>query len=238
MTEVRLSKLMASRGLCSRREADRFIADGLVRVDGLVMDTLGARVRPEQQITLADDALRQQKALVTVLLNKPMGYVSGLPEGRYRSAIMLIDRSNRQYPGDLMPSRRGLAPAGRLDIDSLGLMVYTSDGRVARQLIGQDSEVEKEYRVRVQGELTPARVATLRHGITLDGKKLRPARVASLPPNQLQMILREGRKRQIRRMCAQVGLQVIRLVRVRIGNVHLGPLPPGKWRLLRPGEHF
>ena len=238
MSEIRLSKLMAARGLCSRREADRFIADGLVKVDGVVVDTLGTRVREDQAITLADDALSRQDALVTVLLNKPMNYVSGLPEDGHESAVMLINRENRQYPGDAVPSRRGLAPAGRLDIDSMGLMVYTGDGRVARRLIGSDSRVEKEYLVWVRGDLVPEKLERLRGGLSLDDRKLRPVQVEHLEGNRLRMVLTEGRKRQIRRMCELVELKVTRLVRVRIGGVRLGRLPKGKWRLLGPRERF
>lgn len=238
MSEVRLSKLMAARGLCSRREADRFIADGLVRVDGVVVDTLGTRIREDQTITLADGALRRQDALVTVLLNKPMHYVSGQPEDGYESAVMLVRRENRQHPHEPVPPRRGLAPAGRLDIDSMGLMVYTSDGRVARRLVGADSRVEKEYLVWVQGDPTPERLALLEDGLSLDGRKLRPAQVQHLEGPRMRMVLTEGRKRQIRRMCELVGLRVTRLVRVRIGAVRLGGLASGKWRLLGPGERF
>lgn len=238
MSGIRLSKLMAQRGLCSRREADRFIADGLVLVDGEVVDTLGAKVGEDQEITLTKGALARQAELATVLLNKPMDYVSGLPEDGHESAMMLITPDNRQVPADRTPSRRGLAPAGRLDIDSMGLIVFTSDGRVARQLVGAHSEVEKEYLVWVRGELNEAKLETLRHGLSLDGKQLRPARVDHLKGSQLRMVLQEGRKRQIRRMCEQVDLRVSRLIRVRIGRVKLGNLEPGKWRLMRQDESF
>ncbi len=238
MSEIRLSKLMAQRGLCSRREADRFIADGLVQVDGVTVDVLGTKVAESAEISLAKEARRQQANLVTVLLNKPMDYVSGLAEDGHESAIMLINRENRQYPDDRVPSRQGLAPAGRLDIDSMGLIVFTSDGRVARRLIGDDSPVDKEYLVWVRGDITAERIERLRHGLELDGRKLKPAGVDHLKGSQLRMVLREGRKRQIRRVCEQVDLKVSRLVRVRIGGVKLGSLEPGKWRLLRSDESF
>ena len=243
LTEPRLSKLMSERGLCSRREADRFIEQGLVRVDGEVA-MLGARVAPHQHITLADAARRQQGELTTVLLNKPIGYVSGSPEKGYRAAMLLItaDNHHRQHhrhsPAERAPSRRGLAPAGRLDIDSAGLLVFTADGRVAKQLIGPESRVEKEYLVWVEGGVDAGKLARLRHGLSLDGKPLRPARIEQLQPNQLRFTLTEGRKRQIRRMCEQLDLRVLRLLRVRIGGVALGNLPSGKWRRLRRGESF
>jgi 23S rRNA pseudouridine2604 synthase len=133
---------------------------------------------------------------------------------------------------------RGLAPAGRLDIDSQGLLILTQDGRVARQLIGDDSDVDKEYLVRVTGRIAANGLALLNHGLSLDGRALRPARVAWQNDDQLRFVLREGRKRQIRRMCELVGLRVVGLKRVRMGKVVLGDLPVGKWRYLKPGERF
>jgi 23S rRNA pseudouridine2604 synthase len=134
--------------------------------------------------------------------------------------------------------RHGLAPAGRLDIDSTGLIVFTQDGRIARQLVGADSIVEKEYIVTVRGDITDEKLAMLGHGLELDGKQLRHADVHLLDRSQLKFTLTEGRKRQIRRMCEQVDLAVTHLIRTRIGNVRLGSLPRGKWRLLDPGELF
>ena len=229
---------MAQRGLCSRREADRFIEQGLVLVDGERVSTLGIKVREDQDVQLSKRALAQQAELVTVLLNKPMNYVSGLPEDGHESAVMLITGENRFYPDEKTPGRHGLAPAGRLDIDSMGLIVFTNDGRVAKRLVGENSPVEKEYLVWVRGEITPDKLDLLRHGLSLDDKLLKPAKVDHLKGSQLRMVLTEGRKRQIRRMCEQVDLRVSRLIRVRIGNVSLGKLPAGKWRLLKSGEGF
>jgi len=123
-----------------------------------------------------------------------------------------------------------------LDIDSTGLLVLTQDGRVARQLIGENSTIEKEYLVRVEGELSEAGLKKLNHGLELDGVKLKPAKVSWQNEDQLRFVLREGRKRQIRRMCELVGLNVVGLKRVRIGSVSLGKLPLGQWRYLRPNE--
>ncbi len=236
----RLSKIMAARGLCSRREADQYIERGWVLVDGKPVTALGTRIHPEQEIRLAPQARRRQGRRITVLLNKPVGYVSGQPEPGHRSARELIRPRNRRGGGPPLPPGllRGLAPAGRLDIDSQGLLVLTSDGRVARRLVGPGSGVEKEYLVRVAGPVDEARLARLRHGLALDGRPLRPARVTELQPGLLQFILTEGRKRQIRRMCELVGLRVTALKRVRIGGVRLGGLGEGRWRLLRPDERF
>ena len=238
LTNPRLSKLMSERGMCSRREADRFIEQGLVLVDGEKITELGVRVEPNQTITLVAEARRRQDQLATVLVNKPLGYVSGLPEKGYPAAVTLVTDDNRQSPDELTPSRHGLAPAGRLDIDSLGLIVFTQDGRIARRLIGNQSRIEKEYLVWVEGALDENKIARLRHGLHLDGKPLRPAKIDRLKEPLLRFTLMEGRKRQIRRMCEQLDLRVTRLLRVRIGAVKLGALKQGKWRRLQPGETF
>lgn len=239
----RLSKRMGELGLCSRREADTWITNGWVKVDGKVVDTLGVRVTPEARIEIDPAAREHQSGQVTILLHKPVGYVSGQAEDGYEPAVVLIRPENR-WPADPSPTKfqsahlRGLAPAGRLDIDSTGLLVLTQDGRIAKQLIGQDSTVEKEYLVRVEGALSDEGMKRLRHGLTLDGVTLRPAQVSWQNDHQLRFVLREGRKRQIRRMCEMVGLYVTGLKRVRSGNVPLGGLPVGNWRYLRPDERF
>ena len=239
---VRLSKVMAERGLCSRREADAWIERGWVFVDGERIDTLGTRISPDAEISISKEAKQDQARHVTILLNKPVGYVSGQPEPGFTPAAALIGADNQvRTPGDPVFDAwmlRGLAPAGRLDIDSTGLLVLTQDGRIARQLIGEDSQAEKEYLVRVSGELIPNGLELLNFGLSLDGKPLKRARVKQLNPDQLHFILREGKKRQIRRMCELVGLHVTGLKRVRIGNVRLGDLPLGQWRLLHSSETF
>ena len=239
---VRLSKVMADRGLCSRREADAWIEKGWVFVDGQRISALGTRIDPNASISLAPEARKDQSRQATILLHKPVGYVSGQPEPGFKPAVQLI-LPNTQYrqPGDVPfhpGNLKGLAPAGRLDVDSTGLLVLTQDGRVARQLIGEDSGIEKEYLVRVTGTLEPDGLALLNHGLSLDGKALKPAKVSWLNDDQLRFVLKEGKKRQIRRMCELVGLRVVGLKRVRIGRVPLGDLPVGQWRYLRSEEGF
>ncbi|MGV3742316.1 MAG: pseudouridine synthase [Burkholderiaceae bacterium] len=248
MTEpLRLSKRMSELGLCSRREADEWIERGWVRVDGVVVSQLGSKVLPRQRITIERQAAQQQAKRVTVLLNKPVGYVSGQAEDGYKPAVTLINAGTRWKEDKLNlefhPSQlRSLVPAGRLDIDSVGLLVLTQDGRIAKKLIGEESSVEKEYLVRVRytkpGKLPETDLQLLNHGLTLDGKKLLSAKVSWQNDDQLRFVLREGKKRQIRRMCEAVGLKVLGLKRVRIGRVTLGDLPPGQWRYLRDDEQF
>lgn len=235
---------MTERGLASRREADEWIAAGWVRVDGRLA-VLGQRAAADAAITVDARAHAEQARRVTVLLHKPVGYVSGQPEDGHEPAMALLTAGNR-WDGDSSGVEfqgshlRYLAPAGRLDIDSTGLLVFTQDGRVAKRLIGDETRVEKEYLVRVvaPGPLPEAALAQLRHGLELDGVQLRPARVSWQNEDQLRFVLREGRKRQIRRMCELVGLRVTGLKRVRIGSVSLGPLPAGQWRYLRDDERF
>ncbi|MBX9715866.1 MAG: pseudouridine synthase [Burkholderiaceae bacterium] len=249
---LRLSKRMSELGLASRREADEWIEKGWVRVDGEVVKELGSRVMPDQRITIDARAKFQQAQKVTVLIHKPIGYVSGQAEDGYEPAVVLVKPEN-QWSSDQSGTRflrehlRSLVPAGRLDIDSTGLLVLTQDGRIAKQLIGEDSEIEKEYLVRVAGplgqgpassELPADDLARLRHGLELDGEALKPAVVEWQNDDQLRFVLQEGKKRQIRRMCEAVGLKVLGLKRVRIGSVMLGDLPAGQWRYLRGDEVF
>jgi len=236
---IRLSKLMAQRGICSRREADAFIEKGLVLVDGHPVSQLGTKVSPDADVRLTPEAKASQSRLVTILLNKPVGYVSAQPEPGYTPAITLITQANMSGRSGmrLKPEHlRGLAVAGRLDIDSQGLLLFTQDGRLAKRVIGEDHLIEKEYLVRVGGNLSREDLALLRQGLELDGKPLLPARVEWLNRDQLRFVLKEGRKRQIRRMCELVGLKVLGLKRVRIGRIMLGNLPEGKWRFLTPEE--
>ena len=249
----RLNKRMAELGLCSRREADEWIAKGWVKVNGQAA-IMGKQVLPSDRIEVDPQANRHQATQVTVLLHKPMGFVSGQAEDGHTPAVTLIQANNRWAQDNARfffhySQLRGLAPAGRLDIDSTGLLVLTQDGRVARQLIGEDGATEKEYLVRVSyagGAVTtqvqqafPAeQLQRLRHGLSLDGQALKPAQVSWENPEQLRFVLTEGKKRQIRRMCEQVGLLVVGLKRVRIGKVMLGNLPVGQWRYLAPHEKF
>ena len=268
---TRLNKRMAELGMASRREADDWIGRGWVKVDGQVA-SMGMQVGPQARIEVTRQAQGQQANQVTILVNKPMGIVSGQAEDGHLPAITLVQPQNRWaednarfffHPRQL----QSLVPAGRLDIDSIGLLVLTQDGRVARQLIGEDSVMEKEYLVRVatlgrgeaaggggdalatihdndpvttnvQAVFPREKLELLRHGLSLDGQRLKPAQVSWQNPEQLRVVLTEGKKRQIRRMCELVGLKVVGLKRVRIGRVMLGHLPLGQWRYLAPHEKF
>lgn len=246
---VRLSKRMSELGLASRREADAWIESGRVLVNGRPA-VLGQKVGPADKITVAASAKAEQGERVTVILNKPVGYVSGQAEDGYEPAKVLIRPENR-WREDKSPRRfsrrqlEHLVPAGRLDIDSVGMLVLTQDGRVAKQIIDEKSTVDKEYIVRVanvDGTVPPLlsekNLQLLNFGLSLDGEKLLPAKVEWLNEDELRFVLQEGKKRQIRRMCEAVGLKVVRLKRVRVGGVVLGRLPVGCWRYLGENERF
>ena len=245
---LRLSKLMSERGLCSRREADEYISSGLVRVNGEIVSELGTKVRPDVSITLEAEAMRNQKSLVTIILNKPIGYVSAQPEpgSGYEPAIRLVSDRNQfgmqkkiLQRGDL----QGIAVVGRLDIDSQGLLIFTQDGRLAKKIIGENSQIEKEYVVRVrylgpEESLPTEKLRLLNFGLSIDGVRLKRAQVEWLNEDQLRFILQEGKKRQIRKMCEQVGLEIKGLKRVRVGKLMLGKLPEGQWRFLEENEEI
>jgi 23S rRNA pseudouridine2604 synthase len=248
---VRINKRLADMGLCSRREADEWVEKGWVRVNGEVA-VMGQNVVAADRITVEREARDRQDQQVTILIHKPMGYVSGQAEDGHEPAVVLVTPQNH-WNQDTSRTRfnfaqlKGLAPCGRLDIDSVGLLVMTQDGRVARQIIGEDSEMDKEYLVRVtygdrdidvQSVFPAEQLARLCHGLSLDGEALKPAKVDWQNPEQLRFVLTEGKKRQIRRMCELVGLRVVGLKRIRIGRVTLGNLPAGQWRYLGAHESF
>lgn len=240
--EIRISKLLSERGICSRREADRLISQSQVMVNGQIVSELGTKCNLNDEITLRPQAERMQREKVTLILNKPVGFVSCQPEKGYREAKeLLVPEAQVAGPGrrDCDPQTlRKLSVCGRLDIDSKGLLVFTQDGVIAKQLIGQDSQIEKEYLVSYQGDATPEALNLLRFGLELDGKPLKRAQVTMKRPGLLSIILREGRKRQIRRCMDLVGLKVFSLIRVRVGRIRLEDLPLGQFRFLGPREHF
>ncbi len=239
MPLVRISKLLSSRGICSRREADRYIEQGFVFLNGKQVTELGAKALPDQHIELRSLGKKIQENKKTILLNKPVGFISHADdEKKYKPAASLITKSNFFGKDKIGALNFKLAPAGRLDIDSTGLLVLTEDGVIAREIIQENSAIEKEYLVRVAGKIVDKGLNLLNFGLSLDGKPLKKASVTWMNENQLQFILKEGKKRQIRRMCELVGLKVTGLKRVRIGKVKLADLPLGKWRFLGDKEHF
>lgn len=233
----RVNRWLAQSGVCSRREAEGLIARGLVSIDGQTVEDVGRKILPGQTLTLADAATADLGAAMTLMIHKPVGIVSSQPEGEQVPAVRLITRDTLWGKADAIPGRDGrLAPVGRLDMDSRGLLILSEDGVVAKAVIGPESLLEKEYLVTVTGQITEARLALLRHGLELDGRQLRPAKVTLEGPKTLRIVLTEGRNRQIRRMCELVDLWVADLYRIRVGPLTLGDLPEGQWRPLTAQE--
>lgn len=240
MEKIRITKLLSERKVCSRREAEKFIDERLILLNGVPVTEQGIKAFPSDRIEITETAKRMQKQKVTVMLNKPLGIVSNLPEPGYVEASSLIteenhwERDRRSFEGLIAP----LNVVGRLDVNSKGLLLLTQDGRIAKQIIGPTSMVEKEYIVRIQDGIKDRQLALLREGLSLDGKKLKRAVVERKDEHTLLFILVEGKKRQLRRMCENIGVEVTSLKRVRIGNLQLGNLPSGQWRYVDPGEFF
>jgi len=233
----RVNRWLAQSGVCSRREAEGLIAQGLVSIDGEVVSDPGRKILPGQTLILADRAQSQLSARMSILLHKPRGIVSAHPEPGQTAAVRLLTRPGLWGPPGPIPGTDSkLAPVGRLDMESRGLLVLSEDGVLAKALIGPDSVLEKEYWVFVMGEITPDKLRLLRHGMELDDRQLKPAEVEMIADQRLRFVLKEGRNRQIRRMCELVELKVVDLFRVRVGDLTLGDMPEGRWRHLTAEE--
>jgi len=231
----RVNKWLGQSGVCSRREAEGFIERGLVSIDGEVVRDTGRKILPGQTLALSDGVGAAPP--LSAVLHKPMGIVSAQPEPGQTPAVRLLSRAALVGESPSIPDRDArLAPLGRLDMDSRGLLLLSEDGVLAKAVIGPDSDLEKEYLVTVTGRITPEKIARLCHGLTMDGRQLKAAKVSVVQGQELRFILKEGRNRQIRRMCELVGLHVMDLVRIRIGSLTLGDLPEGQWRVLSEVE--
>jgi 23S rRNA pseudouridine2604 synthase len=233
---VRVNKWLAQSGVCSRREADELIAAGAVLIDGERVSDAGRKISAGQTLVLNDRAELGLEAQISVMIHKPVGVVSAQPDPGQTPAARLLTSERQAGSGSVPSSRASLPPLGRLDQDSRGLLMLSEDGVLAKAIIGPESEVDKEYVVTVAGKVTREKVQKLRHGLELDGRKLKPAKVTLQDVQVLRFVLNEGRNRQIRRMCELVELEVTDLIRVRIGPLLLGDLPEGKWRHLTAAE--
>ncbi len=232
----RVNRWLAQAGVCSRREAEALIAAGAVLIDGKRVDDVGRKIAPGETLTLADRGEAELGAAISVVIHKPVGIVSAQPEGDQVPAARLLRADNQVGKGVVPAARASLPPLGRLDQDSRGLLILSEDGVLAKAVIGPESQVDKEYLVAVKGRVNRERITKLRHGLELDGRQLKPAKVTLAPDDRLRFVLTEGRNRQIRRMCELVELEVTDLIRVRVGPVKLGDLPEGQWRHLTREE--
>ena len=223
----RLQKIFSACGICSRRTAEEYLKQGRIAVNGITAE-LGMQADPEiDTITLDGVPVRAADDRRTyIMLNKPRGYVTTLSDekGRKTVADLVKDCGARVWP------------VGRLDLDSEGLLLLTDDGALTNKLIHPRHGVEKEYLVWVTGEITAEVLRRLSQPMVLDGQKVRGARVTRRGEQSLSITIHEGKNRQVRRMCGAVGLNVTRLKRIREGELHLGDLPVGSWRILNEVE--
>ena len=234
---MRVNKWLAQLGVCSRRKAEELIVSNNIKIDGDIVSDLGRKIENGQVLEVLETAHENLSGQISIAYNKPVGIVSGQPEkGEIPAVRMLTPENAFNNAQILIPNNISIPPIGRLDKDSHGLLILSQDGVLAKAIIGENTEKEKEYIVKVTGYITPIALKQLRHGLELDGRKLKPAIVEQLDKQTLRFILKEGRKRQIRRMCDLVDLKVIDLKRLRIGNLELGDLPEGKWRILSADE--
>jgi len=233
----RVNRWLAQSGVCSRREAEALIAEGRVSIDGERVSDAGRKILPGQTLTLETEGEGAAPQGFTAVLHKPVGIVSAQPEPGQVPAVRLLTKAALVGESPMIPdAATSLAPLGRLDMDSRGLLILSEDGVLAKAVIGPASKLDKEYLVRVTGQVTDKKLAQLRHGLSLDGRQLKPAKVDVVRPQVLRFLLTEGRNRQIRRMAELVGLHVVDLFRTRIGPLKLGALPERGWRALTPAE--
>lgn len=220
---MRLNKYIAYLNIASRREADKLIKDGKVKVNGEIIINPAIQVGENDKIICDIEDYKNEK--IYIKLNKPVGYVVSNNKKEGKPIYKLLDEKLKE-----------LYPVGRLDKDSKGLILFTNDGIFSRKIIGEESECEKEYYVKLEGNISDGALKKLEFGISLDGKKLKPAIVKRVSKNSFNIILKEGRNRQIRRMCEKVGFEVILLKRLRISNIYLNDLQEGKFEYLTKDE--
>ena len=227
----RLQKVLAKAGVASRRKAEELIRQGKVRVDGQVITEMGVKVDPESQVIECNGTpLNSQEEKVYILLNKPAGYLSTVDDPQGRPIVTdLLDKINAR-----------VYPVGRLDLDTEGALILTNDGELAQKILHPSHEVNKTYVARVKGRPGKKKLNALSKGIELEGRKTWPAYIEVLENKSqyttIQIIIHEGRKRQVRKMFETIGHPVLKLKRVTYGQLELGELAPGKYRFLYPGD--
>ncbi len=223
--KIRLQKYLSGAGVCSRRKGEEYIKGGRIKVNGEVITQQGIQVDPEKDRVEVDGKIVcNNHQMIYIVLNKPAGYITSCSHGDRKIVFDLIDIKER------------LNPVGRLDKDSTGLLLLTNDGELHNRLIHPSFDHEKEYEVETLNPVSDKSLEKLRRGIDIDNKKTRPAKIDRMAENSFRIILKEGRKRQIRRMVEKVDNRVVSLHRIRISTLHIDRLKMGKWRHLLEKE--
>ncbi len=222
---VRLQKFLSAAGVCSRRQGEKYITDGLVAVNGRIVTALGTRVEPGiDTVKFKGRLIKAGQDLVYIALNKPRGYVTTCDQPGARIVMDLVDISQRVYP------------VGRLDKDSTGLLLLTNDGRLHHTLSHPSFDHEKEYEVQVKSPISDQALEKMSRGLSMMGTRTREAKITRISRQRFCIVLKEGKNRQIRRMVGKIGNQVSALKRIKIAGIRLGNLEPGAWRFLSTKE--
>jgi len=225
MTTMRLQKFLSEAGVCSRRRGEEYIREGRVRVNSKIVTQLGTKVDSEKdRVEFDGKVIALKSEPMYIMLNKPKGYVTSCSHPGEKIVLDLIDIPERVYP------------IGRLDKDSIGLLILTNDGRLHYRLSHPSFDHEKEYDVTVSKPITDGSLRKIASGLPMMGTKTRPAKIRRISSTRFRIILQEGRNRQVRRMVRKVGNHVTRLKRIRVSNVKLGRLAEGAWRDLTEKE--
>lgn len=220
---MRLNKYISSLNIASRREADKLIQNGNIKINGIVIKNPAIQVLETDIIEC--DINKYKESKIYIKLNKPRGYVVSKNKKEGKPIYKLIEN----YSNDIYP-------VGRLDKDSSGLIIFTNDGIFSKKIIGENTKCEKEYYVKTNLDIPDGALKKLEYGISLDGKKLKPAEVKRISKNSFYIILTEGKNRQIRRMCSKVGFEVVILKRLRIESILLDNLKEGEFKELNKEE--
>lgn len=232
MEEERLQKYLANQGIGSRRKCEQYILEGKVTVNGKTIKELGTKINPEKdEICYNGKKVNKQEKKVYILLNKPIGYVTTVK-----------DQFNRDTVMDLIKIKERIVPVGRLDMYTSGALILTNDGNFVYKCTHPKHEITKTYTVTLKGIITKEEVEQLKKGVDIGGYTTRPAKIKILKTDQekdilrLEIIIHEGKNRQVRKMCEAVGRKVLALHRTKIGNIGVKDLPLGKWRYLKTEE--
>lgn len=230
--EIRLQKYLADCGVASRRKCEQFILDGLVEVNGKVVQELGTKVNERDEVKFKGKVLKPVEDKVYILLNKPIGYVTTAKDQFGRDTVL-----------DLVKVKERVVPVGRLDMYTSGALILTNDGEFINKYTHPKNEIDKTYNVTVLGKITKEEVEKLKNGVELDdGYITKPAKVKILKIDEeknisrVQIVIHEGKNRQVRRMCEAIGKKVLALHRSKIGNIDVKDLKLGEWRYLRKSE--
>jgi len=224
---MRINKYIATCGLASRRKAEELIVMGAVKVNGVVVRDLATQISETDNVTVNNKPCKAETDFIYVLLHKPRGVMTTCSDDRGRKTIMDVLKTawgNKEMPR--------LFPVGRLDYDSSGLLLLTNDGEFAQHLAHPKTKVEKTYIATLDGEFDPRCLTHLENGIEIEGEKTHPAKARIITPNTVEVIITQGRNRQVRKMFAALGYEVKTLVRTQIGSLYLGNLPVGKIKII------